>query len=244
MEYKGKSILFTGDSSMEAWKERIVPYYSDKSGRPNLLKSNILHVSHHGSYTFFKPKGDKEAEPYTEALNKIDPKISIITVGADNPHGHPDEEALELYKQYTFNKQVFMTKDHGSLFVKIEDNGDYSIETEKMIISKTLPTIATVDITVSPLPENDGFYNKSVDIDFKAVIKKLPKNQTAEEFTWIVQNNAIGDDEHHDWYIGQKNEQKLYQNMTAYTGSHTLLCEVRNKRKNIIATKAIQVKVE
>ena len=35
-----------------------------------------------------------------------------------------------------------------------------------------------------------------------------------------------------------------YKNETAYTGSHTLLCEVRNSRGNIIAANTLIVNVE
>lgn len=244
IEYKGKSIVFTGDSSMEAWKERIVPYYSDDSEKPNLLPSTFLHASHHGSYTFFKPKGNKDQQPYTDAIEKIDPKITIISVGEGNTHGHPDEDALEQYKKHTFNKQVYMTKDHGSLFVEIDESGDYTIFTENMLKAQKKPTIASIRIGVTPLPKDNGHYNKYVDITFKAVFTKMPSDQKASIFKWIVQNNATGDDHHHNWYIGNEGTKRTYNNATAYTGSHTLLCEVRNIRGNLIAANTIVVCVD
>lgn len=129
MNYVGGSVLFTGDSSMEAWKELIVPYYSDLSGKPNLLKSTIIHASHHGSYTFFKPEGKKEVEPFTLALTKIQPQITIISVGENNKHGHPDDEALSLYEHYT-DDQVYLTKKHGNIKLELHRNGEHQIEVE------------------------------------------------------------------------------------------------------------------
>lgn len=70
-----------------------------------------------------------------------------------------------------------------------------------------------------------------------------PSDQTIKSLTWIVQNNAVGDDKHHNWYVGQHNNSRTYENQTAYSGSHTLLCEVRNQRGRIVATKAIKVDV-
>ena len=244
IEYKGISIMFTGDSSMEAWKERIVPYYSDDSGRPNLLDSTLLHASHHGSYTFFKPKGKKDEDSYITSIEKIDPKITIISVGENNVHGHPDEDALELYKKHTFNKQVFMTKEHGTLHVEINEDGNYSIFTDNMLKAMKKPTIASIRIDAIPLPENNGLYSKGILITFKAVFTKLPSDQKVANYKWIVQNNATGEDHHHDWYIGDDSTSKTYENATAYTGSHTLLCEVRNSRGNIIAANTLIVNVE
>jgi Predicted hydrolase (metallo-beta-lactamase superfamily) len=244
VEYNGKSILFTGDSSMEAWKERIVPYYSDESGRPNLLDSTILHVSHHGSYTFYKPKGKSKDEAYTDAIEKIDPEIAIISVGKDNRHGHPDEDALALYNKYTFNGQVYMAMDHGTIFLQIDEDGNYTIETETMRNSSKLLTIGAVKIVTTPSPNEDDLYDIGVELTFKAKITKMPSDQTIKNLKWIVQNNAVGDDKHHDWYVRQYKNSRTYENQTAYSGSHTLLCEVRNQRGRIVATKAIKVNVK
>jgi competence protein ComEC len=244
MDYKNRSIVFSGDSSMEAWKERIVPYYSDESGRSNLLDSTILHASHHGSYTFFKPKGKKDDEPYIEGLKKINPEITILSVGKNNNHDHPDKEALELYKKYTENEQVYETMKHGTLNVGIEDTGDYHIITEKMKKSMKKNTLAKVEIKVNPTPSDGEFYEKNVELYFNARVSNIPSNQSIKSITWIVQNNATGDDTHHDWYIGKIDKSRNYKNKTKYSGFHILLCEVRNQRGRVIATDYLIVKVK
>lgn len=47
--YAGRSILLTGDSDWQAWRDRIVPNFAESG----LLKSNVLVASHHGSRSFF-----------------------------------------------------------------------------------------------------------------------------------------------------------------------------------------------
>ncbi|WP_157722061.1 ComEC/Rec2 family competence protein [Tumebacillus avium] len=243
--YAGRSILFTGDSSMEAWKERIVPYYSDDSGMPNLIKSTVLHASHHCSYTFFKPKGKKDDEPFIDALEKIEPEITIISVGEQNNHGHPDDDALNKYLEKTTHEQVMMTKDHGTINMEVYDNGDYNIYTENMRTSENRYTIGSIKIATSPAPKENGKYNKEAVLDFRANFTKLPKGQGVKQYKWIVQNNGIGDDgSHHEWYVGQEKSLSTYSNFTAYEGTHTLLCEVRNQKGSLIATHSIKVIVE
>lgn len=244
MTYGNRSIIFSGDSSMKAWKERIVPYYSDESGRSNLLDSTILHASHHGSYTFFKPKGEKDKDAYLEAMTKIEPEITILSVGKNNNHDHPDDQALEIYEEYTANEQVYLTMKHGNLEVKIFEDENYKILTERMKKNMNKFTLADVNIEVTPPPSDGEYYEKEVFLNFKAQISNVTSDQSIKNITWIVQNNAIGDDTHHNWYIGQKEKSFKYKNKTKYTGSHILLCEVRNQRGTLIATDHLIINVK
>lgn len=247
LTYGRRSIIFTGDSSMEAWKERIVPYYSDESLRPNLLGSTILHASHHCSYTFFKPEGKKDEESYLTGLEKIQPEITIISVGEQNNHGHPDEDSLKLYKENTFQEQVYMTKDHKTIFVYIFENDDYLVETENMKKLAKRATIGKASIQVSPSPKENGKYDINVPLVFQMKFSKLPKDQGTLKFKWTVQNNGIGDSDHgkhHEFYIGVEGNSSKYTNTTAYIGEHKLLCEVYNQRGTLIATSMIHIMVE
>lgn len=119
VSYAGKMVLLTGDSNKAAW-ESIVKYY----GEDGLLKADVLHASHHGSYTFFKePKDDDE---YTEHLDLIDPSIVVISVGAENGYGHPDDDALELYKE---NKRtVYRTDENLTIVLTIDEDGTMTWE--------------------------------------------------------------------------------------------------------------------
>lgn len=113
IKYKENSILFAGDSDKENWEERIVKYYSD------IIPSTVLHVSHHGSKYFFMSKNAEEVE-YTEGLEKIDPSYCIISVGKDNRHEHPHDEAMKEYKKY----KAYLTSEHKSMFFAFMKSGD------------------------------------------------------------------------------------------------------------------------
>lgn len=70
-----KSIIFAGDSSCEAWKNKVVKYYK------SLLDVDMLHASHHGSRSFFFEKAqDKDKDdPYIDRLEAISPDYTIIS---------------------------------------------------------------------------------------------------------------------------------------------------------------------
>jgi len=76
--YNGTGLLFTGDaeSSIENAMMRIF-----KSG----LDSYALKVGHHGS----------RYSSTNKFLERVSPKVAIISVGVDNVYGHPHKEALD-----------------------------------------------------------------------------------------------------------------------------------------------------
>lgn len=114
LKYKGRSILLTGDSDSNTWKRIVAnPVYGN-----GFLKSDVLMGSHHGSYTFFK---GEYFYNYTDHIKIISPDRTIISVGKDNAHGHPDQTALKLYQQYS--KGILRTDSHGHIVVNIHDDG-------------------------------------------------------------------------------------------------------------------------
>ncbi|MCD6296619.1 MAG: hypothetical protein J7M30_05645, partial [Deltaproteobacteria bacterium] len=127
IEYMGNSILLTGDSNRDSWENRIVPQYSDdkiENGKrmENLLKSTVLHASHHGSkYFFVKPNDDKDK--YKRAMDKINPSFTVISVGAGNKHGHPHRIAMNIYREKTKYGRVWTTKDNKSMYFAFKNDG-------------------------------------------------------------------------------------------------------------------------
>lgn len=78
--YKNFKILFTGDIEEIAEKELIKLY-----SKTNKLRADILKVAHHGS----------KSSTIASFLKLVNPRISLIGVGATNTFGHPNENVLE-----------------------------------------------------------------------------------------------------------------------------------------------------
>lgn len=127
IEYMGNSIIFAGDSDRDSWENRIVPHYSDdkiENGKrqENLLKSTVLHASHHGSKYFFVKQNDDD-DRYTDSMDKIDPSFTVVSVGKGNKHGHPHRIAMNIYKDNTKYKRVWTTKDNKSIYFAFKNDG-------------------------------------------------------------------------------------------------------------------------
>ncbi|MEN3760502.1 ComEC/Rec2 family competence protein [Aeromonas veronii] len=244
LEDDSTSIMFTGDSSMESWRDHIVQYYSDVNGKTNILKSDILSASHHGSNTFFFPTAKNSGDPYTKGVEKISPDITIISAGKANRHGHPDQKALAIYKKNSLTEDsVFQTKHLGTIILETS-NGSYSIMTEYMQEAINGPTTdAKVEIMSEPQAHPFFPYKLNTEIKFTAKIINKPRDIGDLIYKWTVQNNSIKPIRNHENYEGQKGTSQIYKNKTAYHGTHTLLCEVRTTTGKKICSKHIEVKV-
>jgi len=127
IEYADNSILFKGDSDRASWEDRIVPHYSDdkeidNKKQPNLLKSTVLHASHHGSKYFFVKTND-DNDKYKRRMDKIETKFKVISVGEKNNYGHPDKIAVDIYVEKTKYNKVFQTKDDKSIYFAFFSDG-------------------------------------------------------------------------------------------------------------------------
>lgn len=132
IEYAGNSVIFTGDSDRDNWESRIVPNYSDdkvENGKKleNLLKSKLLHASHHGSKDFFVAPSDDD-DRYTKSMDKMKPSFTAVPVGKNNKHGHPHRIAMNIYKEKT-KKGVYTTKDDKSMYFAFKSNGKVEYKT-------------------------------------------------------------------------------------------------------------------
>ncbi|APC83265.1 ComEC/Rec2 family competence protein [Clostridium botulinum] len=87
--------LFTGDAEKTSEKD-ILNSNED-------LSSNVLKIGHHGSHS----------SSSKEFLDKINPKIAIISCGKNNDYGHPHKETMkELNKR---NIEVYRTDIDGNI---------------------------------------------------------------------------------------------------------------------------------
>jgi competence protein ComEC len=91
------SFLFTADIREEAEFELI--------GQRANLKSTALKVSHHGS----------ETSTSQQFLAAVDPEVAVISVGEDNPFGHPSPEVLERLIDRVGEDNVYRTDEDGTI---------------------------------------------------------------------------------------------------------------------------------
>jgi len=96
-------VLLPGDCESEQRWKNIIKYFS------KFLPSHILLAPHHGS-----KNGCVEA-----AIELIAPEYTVISCGEDNQHGHPDDEALEVYREHT-SGEVFITHKVGTLLFETD----------------------------------------------------------------------------------------------------------------------------
>lgn len=93
--------LFTGDASRNAELSMI--------GAGIDLKADILKVGHHGSR-------DASDEMFIRAVH---PRISVISAGEGNKHGHPHKEVLETLKKYS--EKIYRTDRNGAVTIRIKE---------------------------------------------------------------------------------------------------------------------------
>ncbi len=91
------SFLLTADTMWEAEFELI-------ARRAN-LSSTVLKVAHHGSDTSTTP----------EFLAVVDPQLAIISVGKDNPYGHPSNEVIARLEDRIGSENIYRTDEQGTI---------------------------------------------------------------------------------------------------------------------------------
>ena len=99
MNYKEFDMLFTGDISSEVEKDLLGTI--DR-------QFDVLKVAHHGS----------KNSTCDEFLERINPKVALISAGKDNSYGHPSEETLGRLKDA--RSRVFTTQKYGALTLDID----------------------------------------------------------------------------------------------------------------------------
>jgi len=108
------SLLLTADIQQEAEFELIA--------RRASLNNTVLKVAHHGSDTSTTP----------EFLGVVNPQVAVISVGKDNPFGHPSDEVITRLTEKVSSENICRTDEHGTiefitngerLWVKMEKKG-------------------------------------------------------------------------------------------------------------------------
>lgn len=123
-----KSILVTGDSDKNTWKDHIM-YHEDN------LESTVLSSSHHGSDTFFRMTDDDDI--YEDHIEAIKPQAVIVSAPKqkDSRHGHPHDKAMELYCKHAGDKNVYhLGEKPYSVIVDIDRDGEFNLYTDEELI--------------------------------------------------------------------------------------------------------------
>lgn len=107
LTYGNTSFLFTGDAE-EGVEETLVDSGLD-------LSATVLKCGHHGSST----------STTKDFLQAVQPQLCVISCGADNRYGHPDEEVLALLAEY--GCKVYRTDQQGTIIME-SDGKQISVE--------------------------------------------------------------------------------------------------------------------
>jgi competence protein ComEC len=98
LDYGASSALLTGDAEGEAEQAML------DAGLP--LRADVLKVGHHGSNASTSP----------QFLAAVQPRLAVISVGADNRFGHPAPELLQRLKGI----EVLRTDQRGRIELKTD----------------------------------------------------------------------------------------------------------------------------
>lgn len=120
--YGDTSFLFTGDAEYDG-EHAVLDSGAD-------LSATVLKVGHHGSDT-------STCYPF---LRAVMPQYAVISVGAGNSYGHPNDDTLSKLRDA--GVEVFRTDLQGDIFCT-SDGKTVSFETQKQASEEQVnPTIA------------------------------------------------------------------------------------------------------
>jgi competence protein ComEC len=69
------------------------------------LKSTVLQVSHHGSST----------STTASFLDAVDPDVAVISAGADNRFGHPNDDVMARLTEKVGENNIYLTSERGTI---------------------------------------------------------------------------------------------------------------------------------
>jgi len=188
-------VLFTGDAGSEA-EDALV-----RSGYP--IDAEILKVGHHGSmYSTSK-----------EFLYRVHPETAVISLGRDNPYGHPHKKTLETLSGAGLT--VYRTDIEGTVRVQ-SDGATYSVKTEQSQgniwavtptptpTTRGQPQIPTNITIISPVATINFTIPKELNISLPAILENYTIPLPVIGLPWIgnasfmhisaTKFNAPGDD--------------------------------------------------
>ncbi|NFO86301.1 MBL fold metallo-hydrolase [Clostridium botulinum] len=98
IQYGDTSFLFTGDAEKEVENEILL----DSN---NNIRSDVIKIGHHGSST-------SSSKSFIE---KVNPSIAIISVGADNKFNHPNKSTIDCLTKN--NVKIYQTNKENTIIL-------------------------------------------------------------------------------------------------------------------------------
>jgi competence protein ComEC len=176
ISYGTINFLFTGDAGSEAETALVKSGYA--------LDSRILKVGHHGSLHSSSPA----------FIARVHPETAIISLGEDNPYGHPHQQAVASLAGA--GATIYRTDRDGTILIR-SDGISYAVKTEKgdgglVPAATTRPQVTgPPSVIVPPLPTLPAVVNISV--PQPSIAAPQIGNADAVMFS-ATQFNAPGDD--------------------------------------------------
>lgn len=121
LTYGNISYLFMGDAESMVEDEII--------NSKQKIDADVIKLGHHGSST----------SSSRDFLSKVNPDAAIISCGADNSYGHPQEETLNTLNE--LNIKYFRTDENGNILVATDG--------KKIAVSDSLNNSLSIDRSVS-----------------------------------------------------------------------------------------------
>ena len=119
LSYGEFGALFCGDAPSSIEEKIIREYSLGLLNIDGLCDTEILKVSHHGS-----SNGTS-----TEFLNFLGVENAVISVGENNPYGHPSTDVLVRLQANGTN--VFRTDKNGHILAVVSSDGNYTLSGER-----------------------------------------------------------------------------------------------------------------
>jgi competence protein ComEC len=143
--YGSTSFLFTGDAESKEESQLI-------SGGLD-LSATVLKVGHHGSKTSSKLK----------FLKKVNPKISVISVGKDNSYGHPAKTTID--NLLSIGSSVYRTDTTGDIIIE-SDGSNVNVTRGSPYIpdSSSTTTIGSEETTTTQASSGSFVGSKKSDV--------------------------------------------------------------------------------
>lgn len=138
------------------------------------LKSDVLKVGHHGS----------KYSSSSTFLSTVKPKYAVISVGKDNPYGHP--AAITLSKLRSVGAEIFRTDEQGTITIT-SDGQTIKVDKKASAVKPQAPPSSSTSKYAYILADKyiRGMFERGLyDISSHALDRMNERKITIEQEVW------------------------------------------------------------